>query len=144
VTEASHAGSRPGPTPDEDSAPFWAALRAHQVLLQKCANCSTVRFPPMPGCPHCGSATSEQVMVSGAGRIYSWIVAHRPVGSLTEDELPATIATVELEEGCRMLGRLDDSVRPALDLPVAPLFIDHQGIDHEGWTELAFGSTARG
>jgi uncharacterized OB-fold protein len=93
----------------------------------------------MPGCPQCGSTAAQPIAVSGSGRIYSWIVVHRPVGSLTEDELPAAIATVELEEGCRMLGRLDSSVRPAVDLPVTPRFIDH-----EGWTELAFGSAARG
>jgi uncharacterized OB-fold protein len=89
----------------------------------------------MPGCPHCGSAEADLVQVSGAGRIYSWIVAHRPVGTLTEDELPCTIITVELDEGCRMLGRLDTSVRPAVDLPVTPRFVDH-----DGWTELAFSA----
>jgi uncharacterized OB-fold protein len=139
VTETSHQASRPGPMPDEDSAPFWEGLRAHQVLVQKCANCATVRFPPMPGCPHCGSPAAERIAVTGAGKIYSWIVAHRPVGSLTEDEVPVTLATVELAEGCRMLGRLDASVRPAVDVPVAPLFLEHAG-----WTELAFGPAGEG
>jgi uncharacterized OB-fold protein len=140
VTEISPRPMRPGPEPDVDSAPFWEALRAHQVLVQKCANCELVRFPPMPGCPNCGSVAAQHVTVSGAGRVYSWIVAHRPVGSLTEDELPCTIATVELEEGCRMLGRLDASAVPRVDLPVTALFIDHLGIDHDGWTELAFAA----
>jgi uncharacterized protein len=135
MTETSHQMPRPGPVPDEDSAPFWDGLREHKVLVQKCANCAQVRFPSMPGCPHCGSPAAERIAVSGAGRIYSWIVAHRPVGSLTEAEVPVAIATVELAEGCRMLGRLDPSVQPAVDLPVAPLFVDH-----EGWTELAFGA----
>jgi uncharacterized OB-fold protein len=143
MTSPSPAPARPGPEPDEDSVVFWEGLRAHQVLVQKCANCATVRFPPMPGCPNCGSPAAEQLAVGGAGRIYSWIVAHRPVGSLTEDELPATIVTVELEEGCRMLGRLDASVQPAVDLPVVPHFIDHEGVDHDGWTELAFSSAAQ-
>jgi uncharacterized OB-fold protein len=132
VTEIS---VRPGPEPDEDSAPFWEGLRAHRVLVQQCAYCTLVRFPPMPGCPNCGSVAAERVAVSGAGRIYSWIVAHRPVGSLTEAELPCTIATVELEEGCRMLGRLDPSAAPSVDLSVLPVFIDH-----DGWTELAFAA----
>jgi uncharacterized OB-fold protein len=125
--------ARPGPEIDEDSAPFWEGLRAHQVLLQKCANCDVVRFPPMPGCLSCGYPTAKSLRVSGAGRIYSWIVAHRPVGTLTADELPCTIVTVELDEGCRMLGRLDSGVVPTMDLRVAPRFVDR-----EGWTELAF------
>jgi uncharacterized OB-fold protein len=124
---------RPGPEIDEDSAPFWEALREHRVSLQKCANCALVRFPPMPGCPSCGYSTAERLVVSGNGRIYSWIVANRPVGTLTADELPCTIVTVELDEGCRMLGRLDSGVVPTMDLRVEPRFIDH-----ESWTELAF------
>ena len=131
--------ARPGPEADEDSAPFWEALRAHEVLVQKCANCDVVRFPPMPGCPHCGSATAKHVVVSGAGQIYSWIVAHRPVGTLTADELPCTIVTVELDEGCRLLGRLDSSVVPSMERRVVPRFIDH-----ESWTELAFTAPGRG
>jgi uncharacterized OB-fold protein len=131
----SNTSARPGPIPDEDSAGFWEALRSHRLLLQKCANCEEVRFPPMPGCPHCGSAAFESLTVTGSGRIYSWITAHRPVGSLTEDELPCTIVTVEIEEGCRILGRLVASVPPEIDLAVHPHFIDH-----DGWTELAFAS----
>lgn len=127
------------PVPDEDSAPFWEALRAHEVLLQKCANCTRVRFPPMPGCPYCGSPAAEHVKSSGSGKVYSWIVAHRPVGTLKEAELPCTIATIELDEGCRMLGRLDTAVQPEMNLPVAPRFIDHAD-----WTELAFTARPEG
>ncbi len=119
------------PVADEDSAPFWEALRRHRVLLQKCAHCGEVRFPPMPGCPQCGSGAAEPVTAGGHGRIYSWIVVHRPLGSITEAELPCTIATVELDEGCRVLGRFAGDA--SIDLPVTARFVDH-----DGWTELAF------
>ena len=71
--------------------------------------------------------------MSGAGRLYSWIIVHRPLGTFTEDDLPATIATVELAEGCRMLGRLYSVDEPSLDLAVKSAFVDH-----EDWTELVF------
>lgn len=121
------------PTADEDSAPFWRGLREHRVVLQKCDNCSEVRFPPMPGCPHCGSAGYERITAVGKGKVYSWIVVRRPLGTFTEADLPATIATVELTEGCRVLGRLHGAEIPGIDLAVTATFIDH-----DDWTELAF------
>jgi uncharacterized OB-fold protein len=123
--------SMTAPVADEDSAPFWEALRGHQVLLQQCGNCSEIRFPPMPGCPKCGSGVWANVTASGLGRIYSWIVVHRPLGTITEAELPCTLATVELDEGCRVLGRFTGDA--AVDVRVSARFVDHKE-----WTELAF------
>ena len=125
--------SRPGPTPDEDSAPYWQGLREHEIRLQKCLACSEVRFPPMPGCLNCASPRSETTVASGDGRLYSWIVVQRPLGTFTEGDLPATIATVELAEGCRMLGRLYSVGSPRIDLAVKAAFVDH-----DDWTELVF------
>ena len=123
---------RPGPTPDEDSAFFWHGLREHEVLLQKCLACSEERFPPMPGCPNCASPEFAVVPADGAGRVYSWIVVHQPLGTFDEADLPATIATVELTEGCRLLGHLRGG-RAAIDLPIRFDFVDH-----DDWTELVF------
>ena len=125
-----------GPVADEDSAPFWDALRGHQVLLQKCAGCSEIRFPPMPGCPNCGSGDWAHVTASGRGRVYSWIVVHRPLGTITEADLPCTLATVELDEGCRVLGRLTGDA--SIDLRVSATYVDH-----DDWTELAFAPVSR-
>ncbi len=119
------------PVADEDSAPFWQALREHRVLLQKCSNCREIRFPPMPGCPNCGSGEWEHLTATGLGRIYSWIVVHRPLGTITEADLPCTLATVELDEGCRVLGRVTGEA--GVDVRVSARYVDH-----DDWTELAF------
>jgi uncharacterized OB-fold protein len=125
------------PVPDEDSAPYWAALRDHRILLQRCMSCGETRAPRMPGCPQCGSESCEDVQVRGTGTIYSWVVIHRPLGGLTTDQLPRTIVTVELDEGCRVLGRLvheaDAAAAVGIDVPVEAVFVDQ-----DGWTELAF------
>ncbi len=89
----------------------------------------------MPGCPQCGSPDSDRIAASGQGKVYSWIVVHRPLGSFTEADLPATIATIELAEGCRVLGRLHGTDTPGIDLPVTAEFLDH-----DDWTELAFAA----
>jgi hypothetical protein len=121
----------PGPTVDDDSAAYWAALREHRIELQKCGECGEIRFPPMPGCPNCGSGDVELVTATGRGQVYSWIVVHRPLGSITEADVPCTIATVELDEGCRVLARLTGQA--GVGLPVTAVYVDH-----EDWTELAF------
>jgi uncharacterized OB-fold protein len=121
------------PVPDEDSAPYWDALREHRLRLQKCANCGEVRFPPMPGCPNCGSPESKLLFGAGTGEVYSWIVVRRPFGTFTEADLPAVIATVELDEGCRVLGRLHTTKPVSAGLRVVARYVDH-----DEWTELAF------
>jgi hypothetical protein len=87
----------------------------------------------MPGCPNCGSRQFRAVPSSGAGRVYSWIVVHRALAGLGPDDVPRTIAVVELDEGARMIGRLVGGGTPGIDRRVRPTFIDW-----EGWTEVAF------
>ena len=121
----------PGPTADEDSAPFWAALRGHRLLLQKCGNCGEVRFPRMPGCPQCGSSASEDVSASGHGRIYSWVVVHRPLGRSPKTRCPARSprSSWTRAAGCSAACSTDRR----RDLPVTAGYADH-----DAWTELAF------
>src|SRR5690349_8912804 len=103
---AALGSSRPAPVADADSADFWEGLAAGEIRLQRCRACGAVRFPPLPGCPACGGDATETVVSSGRGRVYAWITVRRPVGTITADELPCTIATVELPEGPRLVGRL--------------------------------------
>jgi uncharacterized OB-fold protein len=124
---------RTGPTPDEDSRAFWESLDRHVIRLQQCRACGEVRFPPMPACPGCGSTEWASIVASGRGSVYSWILVHRPIGTITQDEVPCTIATVELEEGCRIVGKLGRGETPSIGQPVVARFDDH-----DGWCELAF------
>jgi hypothetical protein len=66
--------------------------------------------------------------------VYAWITVRRPLGTITAGEIPCTIATVQLDDGPRMVGRLLDVERPVMDLRVQARF--HA---HDGWTELCFG-----
>lgn len=124
--------NRPGPVPDEDSRPYWDAMRAHRILLHTCTRCGEVRCPPMPSCPNCGGTGANASYAAGRGVVYSWIEVHRPVGNVLAGEVPCTIATVELDEGPRVVARLDES-KPSIGRPVTASFVDH-----DTWTELAF------
>ena len=125
--------NRPGPVPDEDSRPYWEALAAHRLPIQACLTCEELRCPPLPACARCGGVAFRWQEATGRGRIYSWVVAHRAIGNLTPEDLPRTILTVELDEGCRLLGRLIGATRPKFDAVVTAEYVDHPG-----WTELAF------
>lgn len=76
---------------------------------------------------------STEVLATGGGTIYSWIVVRRAMGTLASDDLPVTFLTVELDEGCRTVGRLTDQRSVDFDVRVTANYIDHPT-----WTELCF------
>jgi uncharacterized OB-fold protein len=125
--------AHPAPTPDLDSAFYWDALREHRVLVQRCGSCATFRFPPMPACPYCASPETEVVEVGGEATVYSWIVVQRAFQEHFADDVPYTVATVDLLEGPRLVGWLEDADPVQAGLAVVPRFVDH-----ESWTELRF------
>lgn len=107
------------PEQDPDSAPFWAALAEGRLLIARCTTCGTCLFPPIPGCPRCGSGSVAQIEASGVGRVYSWVTIHVALHPAFADEVPYTIVAVDLAEGARMLGRLlGNGTELSADLPV--------------------------
>jgi uncharacterized OB-fold protein len=128
------------PRIDEESSFYWEGLRAHRLLLQRCTECGRHRFPPLPACPYCGGLGREVVEAQGSGHVYSWVTVHRALSDAMRDEVPYTIAVVQLDEGSRLIARLEDvdGVRDAM--PVTATYADH---DHEGWTELRFRPAAQ-
>ena len=132
------------PVADRESAPFWDGLAARRIMVQACRACGRHRFPRMPSCPYCGQPGGTDVVVPGTGRVYSWVRVHRLLsagaggsgsgsGSADDAELPYAVVTVTLDTGPRIVGRLEPADRATVDLPVRPLFVDH-----DGWTELRF------
>ena len=121
------------PDIDRDSADYWEGLAHHELRLQRCAACGRLRFPPMPACPFCGGAEWSVETHAGSGTVYSYIVVHRPFDPAFADDVPYTVAVVELDDGPRIVGRLDRCDAPAIGLRVAATFVDH-----DDWTELRF------
>lgn len=101
--------SRPSildPLIDEDSSDWWAAVDRREFALPGCLKCHLRWFPPTPGCPRCGSAAVELRPASGHGFIYSWVVVHRALHEAFVHDVPYVIATIQLDEGGRIFGRL--------------------------------------
>lgn len=106
MTQTTYA--KPLPVPDSESTPFWDGMREGRLMLQRCASSGEYLFPPVTFCP--GSLERPQwVQASGKGKVFSWIVVRHPVPrDIYADDVPYTVAIVELDEGCRMTGNLVD------------------------------------
>jgi uncharacterized OB-fold protein len=133
VTDPHERAEGIAPQPDLESVAWWEGLAAHRILLQRCGECGRTRFPPMPRCPWCGSDTFDVAESTGRGVVYSFVTAQVAISPGYEGPLPYTVATVELSEGPRVLGRVE---------PPAPLAIGDQVVatfvEHASWTELTF------
>jgi len=121
------------PVPDQDSAFFWQGLREHKLLLQQCTACNRFRFPPMPACPYCASPKSVERRSKGEGKVYSWIVVHRAFDPAFAADVPYILASIDLEEGGRIVGRLEGTDKAEFDMRVTAKYADHAD-----WTELRF------
>jgi len=119
----------PRPTMNADSSFFWEGAEKHELRIQRCADCQTLRHPPQPMCAACNSPRWESIRASGRGEIYSYVVHHHPpVYGL---ETPFAVALVELEEGTRIVGNviadLDDLY---VGMPVEVSFVQIE----DNWT----------
>ncbi|MCU1395013.1 MAG: hypothetical protein JWM34_3441 [Ilumatobacteraceae bacterium] len=135
------AVNAPPPTPDEHSAPFWAGLAERRIVIQQCAACSRRRFPRMPTCPYCGAEGGVDVEAAGTGTVYSFVRPQRALTPAYAELAPYAVATVDLDGGARMFGRVVPAAACAIGLRVRPDFADHPGTDQPGrmaWTELVF------
>jgi len=103
-----HSVDRPLPTPNTFSQPFWEATRRHELVLQKCNECGTVRYYPRPRCPTCLSGNAEWVQMSGNGSVYSFTIVHRPLARWFADKVPLVCAVIELDEGVRMISNIEE------------------------------------
>ena len=121
---------KPLPGITEDGAPYWAACREGRLEVQRCSRCEHLRFPPAVLCPKCLAEEHEWVPLSGRGRIYSFIIVHRPQHPAFFADAPYNVAIVELEEGIRLHTNVVDCTTDELriDLPVEVVF---EKIDEE-------------
>jgi uncharacterized OB-fold protein len=93
-------GKRALPQPTPETRHFWDGARSGELRLQRCGACGHVYFPPRPFCPQCSSRNVSAFKASGRGKLYSYIIHHRPAPGFAP---PYSIAVVELDEGPRMM-----------------------------------------
>jgi len=114
------------PEPTLESQGFWDALREHKLVFQQCASCGQVRHYPRPVCGNCFSMDVAWKQASGKGSVHSWTVCHHAFHPSFKRELPYVVVTVDMDEGVRMVGRVENIPQDALavGLPVEVGFLD--------------------
>ena len=91
---------------NELTAGFWDAARRHELVVQRCDACARLRHYPQYLCPQCQSDAWSWVPVDGNGVVHSFTVTHRAFGAAWAERVPYAIATIELDNGIRMLSDL--------------------------------------
>ena len=135
------AAGAPAPTIDEHSAVFWAGLAERRIIIQQCESCAEPRFPRMPACPYCGAEGGIDLDIAGLGTVYSFVRPQRALTPAYAELAPYAVATVALDAGVRMFGRVVPAGECAIGRRVVAAFADHPAIDGSGaapWTELVF------
>jgi len=116
----------PPPILTEENRGHWDAAKHHEFRLQRCRSCHLVRFPIAYNCPNCLSPDHEWALLSGRGRVSSWVVFHKAYWSGVSARLPYIVAQIELEEGPRYTSNIVGLSADAMhvDMPVEVVFDD--------------------
>jgi uncharacterized protein len=99
-------------------------LESGRLGFQRCAGCGAAVFYPRVICPFCGNAELAWEPSSGRGVVYATTAVYR------RDADPYNVVLVDLEEGFRMMSRVEDV--PAEEVEVGArvaLRIDRDGDD---------------
>ncbi len=94
----------PVPQPDALTKAFWDACCEKRLEVSVCEECRHPFLPPGPCCPKCWSASLSTQVVSGSGRVYSFVIYRRTY----HPGMPApyVVALVELDEGPRLISNI--------------------------------------
>jgi uncharacterized OB-fold protein len=115
------------PTVEHDDRYFWDGVQRHELLLQRCAECHTLRHPPVPMCGRCHSLEWDTQPARGRGAVHSWILSHHPT---EPDAEPRIVVLVDLEEGVRFVSNLldVDAADVRNEMPVELCFAEIDGV----------------
>ena len=104
----SEAYKKPIPETQPWSVEFWKGTKQGKLLIQKCNDCTNQIFYPRKYCPDCWSANLGWSEASGKAKVYAFTVTMDGVEPRFIPDLPYVLATVDLEEGIRMMTRIVD------------------------------------
>ncbi len=111
------------PQASRDTQFFWDGVAAHELRLQQRPD-GSLQHPPVPALWKPKGETTDYVVASGRGTVFSYVVHRAP--QVPGRQLPFVIALIELDEGVRMLGELRGVDPEAVEIgqPVTVDFLD--------------------
>ena len=121
--------TKPLPETQPWTQAFWDGTREGKLLVQVCRQCQARIFAPRKRCPQCWSSDLGWIESAGRGTVYTFSTAYSGVEPKFADELPYTIAYVDLAEGIRMMTRIVgcDPAELAIGMEVEVVFHDRDG-----------------
>ncbi len=120
----SEPSAKPIPEVTPALAPFFAAAREERLVVQRCAGCGALRFPPREICSACLATEATWQPVSGRGEIFSYNVMHQVYHAGFAAAVPYAVVVVRLEEGPKLTSNLLDCPVDAIavGMPVEVVF----------------------
>jgi uncharacterized protein len=77
---------------DGENIEYFKHCAEHRFHLQKCDDCSLLRYPPTTACPFCSCAPVE-----GKGAVYSYLEVHHAIQPAFKAKTPYMVLLVELD-----------------------------------------------
>ena len=97
---------KPRPAIDIDSKTYWDAAKNKKLMIQYSLDTKEYFLYSKQLINTTDSKNVEWREVSGKGKIYSYTVVHAPAGPAFKDDTPYIVASIELEEGARIISNI--------------------------------------
>jgi len=129
--------SMPIPVPTPTAQPFWDALAEHKIRIQYSPSAQRFVFYPRVLAPGTLADDLQWQEISGAGSLYTYTVAHRPVAPHFADGVAHIPAIAQWDEGPRFATEIVNAEPEELrvGMRIRPVFVDVPG---EGITLLRY------
>jgi uncharacterized OB-fold protein len=103
---------------------FWEGARAQKLMLPRCLDCGTWRFPAARICAACRGERTQWQQASGRGSVHSFCIFHKGYFPGFAEELPYHVVQVRLAEGVdlfsNLVGVANDQIQ--IGMPVMACF----------------------
>ena len=117
---------RPRPVPTPTTAPYWEGLAQRKIRIQYSPSQDRYIFYPRVRAPRTLADDLEWREISGAGLLYTYTVAERPVAPMFADCVPHILAIVQWDQGPRFSTEIVNTEpdRLKVGMRVRPVFVD--------------------
>lgn len=119
---------------DWETRAYWEGCGRHEIVLQRCRDCSAVQHRPRRLCVSCFSDDIEHFVASGRGTVHTFTVTNQNGLPAFRNACPYVLAYVALEEGPQLMTNIvgcnPEEVR--IGLPVVVEFCDVDGDKGDG------------
>lgn len=102
-------------TPPRPQSPLGVELAKHmqadKLILQVCADCGAVQYPPRERCLQCLGDALPWREIENQGRVIALSELHHSLEPFFQDHAPVTLASVRLDCGITILAFGDGTLR---------------------------------